>query len=378
MKIGVLTVTKRPHLLPNLIASMKAQSRQPDEWRIFLHQADKIGPSKLELIGGWIVEHGLDIETYHSDARLATMRDSGFNALSHGCDVLVSYDDDDYYAPTYLQDLEESMESYPEGGIYGIQRYYIGWVTDPPLELDGGNIVGRWTSDGGKVLRANHVTWVVDATIAIRSEIWKKNPGLRFGIKPLRWICDECKRVLGDAHGMQTHSWGLDCPNCKSLGATLSESGGECEAVMQYANDCGIPIISRSPEHFCVVRYKHDDGWGGDHGHTWGPLEYRAPGSDTPPEEPEVAPESAPGFAGIMGLLGSMLDERLGAGPAQLDDGVALELTFAVRRKAAGRKLLPQWAYVMIVEDEKVPVGHAEFRLGGEAVRKFVFSDAEG
>ena len=329
MKLGVLTVTKRPHRLEATKRMLEAQGRRPDAWIIIGHGFDPMTAMEERFVEGCT----LSLVECAKAERLATIRNHGFDLLvATGCDVIATFDDDDYYAPTYFSELEEVMHDYPHGAIYGMNNYWIGWVPAADgLASDGGNIYGRWASKGGAIIEFNRVTWVVDATYAIRADVWRDNPGLRFGLKPLR--------------------------------EDGSEPGGECEAVMEEAGRLELPIIARKPDHFCVARLDSPDGWGGAHGHTWGPLMPKGP---DPVPEPETKSEHRTWQLGdLLHKVGDYLEATIDSMATSRSQQKPLkgELLIYVRRMAAGRILLPKFLWGCIIEDTNLPVGLIQFRV---------------
>lgn len=336
MKIGVLTVTKRPERLDITRRMLEAQSRRPDLWVVKCHGFEEDSEELHDLMMS-SVGFRVSGKTIPKESRLATIRNNGFETLvASGCDVIATFDDDDYYSPNYLADLEQTMNEYPHGVIYGMNEYWIGWVpAEEGLAVDGNNIYGRWMSRGGVVKIANQVTWVVDATIAIRAGAWKKYPGLRFGLKPLR--------------------------------EDGTEPGGECEAVMAECARLDLPIIARNPAYFCVARLDSADGWGGAHGHTWGPLK---PPTEAPPPEPEPAPMSS--IESEIFTVGELITKAMihltsvvtrSVKPPANSNVIKGELFIFTRRRKAAEKLLPKFLWDVIQEDATLPVGALLFKV---------------
>lgn len=367
MRIGALTVTKRPERIIPTAQMMAAQAKQPDAWLVFTH-----GWQVTEEQDKQIREMGLKpffIEQPQGKP-LGDMRNEGFDLIMEASfeqydrkghrlvidslDVIATFDDDDYYAPSYFSSLAEEMDQFPEGGVYGMREYHIGWVPyREGLKFDGSNIYGKWMSDGGKRIKANHVNWCVDATIAVRAEVWRQQlvrfgPGERL---PDRWI-------------------------------------GECERFQQMAQKNDVTVIARDPAPFCVARWDHPDAAGGTHEHTWKGLKpqhlQQAVESTETASEPEPDPTPASGWANVVrGVLvdaQGLLNELLPASApqqGQADGPPKGRLWIYVRRRKAGEIMVPQYMHGLLQEDENLEPGMLQFRLDHHPIHTIMLGKGE-
>lgn len=325
MRIVALTVTKRPYMLPNVKRMLNSQVRQPNDWIVVIH-GDKGSPIDL-----------LHLENLPSDMTLGQVRNYGVACGIKICaDVVAMIDDDDWYGPSYLLDLEESINSHPWGDIYGIREYQIGFVRER-VDPDGNNIIDRRRCDGGVVLEGNRVTWVSGASVAVRCSSWL-GKGLSYR-KPTSFT-----------------------PQTAPDGSVGGEDGGlweECKAKDAV-------IIRRPSDSFCAIRVISEDGWGGKHSHTWGPLEYvpqRPAGKVYGNEKGGQDGRQQTAQEGIREVIGWLQE----AEEALKDKGG--EVTIAVRRLAVAEKVSLITLGSAIVQDESVPVGKVEIRLGTRVVR---------
>jgi hypothetical protein len=255
-----------------------------------------------------------------------------------GATHIAMMDDDDWYGPGYLEDVAESIEAHPGAGIYGIREYDIGFVSDK-VSTCGGNIVGKRNCDGGAVLDGNRVTWVSGATAVVDWAIWKKHD-LRYQ-QPKEFT-----------------------PNVAPDGSTSGEDGGlweQCRAL-------DIPIVRRPSTNFCAVRVISEDGWGGEHCHTWGPLQYHPPA----PPGTGVEAQAAPGLRPIVRDVLRVILEAMDAAESKSTQTGAIEpIRIAVRRKGVAEKVTLAQLVGLLEEDPKLRAGTVQVRYGGVAVNTF-------
>ena len=338
MKIAALTVTKRPGMLENVRRMVEQQIRRPHCWAIIGH-----GDHMAEALGKLGAAYHCTVDKARS---LGWCRNFGVNICGNllGATHIAMMDDDDWYGPGYLEDVAESIEAHPWGGIYGIREYDLGFVKDR-VSTCGGNIIDRRNCDGGVVLEGNRVTWVSGATVVVDWATWKKN----------------------DLHYQQPKEF---TPGVAPDGSIGGEDGGlweQCRAL-------DIPLVRRPSTNFCAIRVISEDGWGGEHCHTWGPLQYHPPappgtGVEAQPTQPA---QDAPGLRPIVRDVLRVILEAMDAAEGKSARTGAIEpIRIAVRRKGVAEKVTLARLVGLLEEDPKLGVGTVQIRYGGKAVETF-------
>lgn len=230
LRIAAVTVTRRPHLLSRVLATLEAQRRRPDAWLVFVHQ------------DGDGVDAFFNLEERAREAGIATTFARRSRDLSRGrvrneamlraepFGIAAVIEDDDLYGPEYLAVLAQSVSAHAEGDLFGIEEHEVACVRWAPA-LDGDNLPDRRRADGSRVMHGDRASRCCPATLAVRCRSW-----LRLGLR-----YDET-------------------------------TGGEEEPLWRAAEAGELVLVRRPATDFYAVRHLHEETLGGPHAPAGGPV----------------------------------------------------------------------------------------------------------
>lgn len=242
MQIITVTCSKRPEMwLSNVIPNIENQRRRPDVSLLAVHpKSFAIDNSVRETLLS--LQNSLQIEIGNSEWNHGQISNFAFtkaaDQISTG--LMVTMDDDDWYGPGYLEEIEKTFLAHPDAVIIGKRKYNV-------RRMDG-KINYRDCIEGGPPEdQDGRVIWVGGPTISINVDSWRQFSNMRYPPIPV------------DADGLLQYNAHLAWANRGKDGNLKTVSSYIYgELLPPFA-----PIYTTGTDEFYCQRYSRE------HGHGW-------------------------------------------------------------------------------------------------------------
>lgn len=218
MKIVTVTATRRPHMWTNIVERLEAQVRKPDLSVVLLHGLDV---SRFGNRSRYI------IKSMPPSARLGEILNHGMElGAATGADLYCIWDDDDWYGPEYLAQVEAAYLAHPDAWLLGKHAYRTRWVDEPGRAEE---FFAAPSADG-----RSH--WLAGPTICV-PELRRREHGLAYRT---------------DLSGP------VDSTLLQETAVRWNKAVGNPEPYTQFP-----PFYSTGPDQFYLQRYsaQHDHHW---------------------------------------------------------------------------------------------------------------------
>lgn len=126
MKIVTITATRRHKMWGNIVRGLTAQTRPPDSAIVLLHgiPASLVGLPSLSIPG--------IVKSVDASLRLGQILNHGMElGAAAGADLYCIWDDDDWYGPGYLAQVEAAYQKHSDAWLIGKHAYRTRWVDGP-------------------------------------------------------------------------------------------------------------------------------------------------------------------------------------------------------------------------------------------------------
>ena len=174
MEIAVACFTKRPAMYPNILSNILSQTRRPDVVSIVAHR--EVGD--LDTVVTRLKSHGIPKVVTEVVGGEFTLFDVQRLAYSSADSVMgedgsiSSFEDDDWYGPGYLAEVERTFLDHPDAVATGKNEFVMRCISD-------GKVSERLCFSGG-MLPGGACSNVAGPSISIRVAAWREFEQLRF------------------------------------------------------------------------------------------------------------------------------------------------------------------------------------------------------
>lgn len=226
--LATVTITRRPHMIENVIDNISHQVRKPDLAVIVTHGFES---SHLQFLSSCpYVTVMADKSLVHGELMNIAMN---LAASKLGSGMLCTWDDDDYYGPLYLSGVEHVRVRRPDAILIG-KCEYVAENTDE----HGYKTIKTLKAGATKPIETgiSYARSFAGPTICINAEIWNGWPDIRYQSLTLGAEL----RLIQDLYGC----W---------------EKEADCVGELEWA-----PFYSSGTDNFVLKRY-----WGQEHNHGW-------------------------------------------------------------------------------------------------------------
>jgi hypothetical protein len=173
MQMAVACFTKRPAMYPNILANILSQTRRPDVVSFVAHRE----PGNVEVLVSRLQAHGIAkvvTQVAGNESSLFDVQRLAYSIADGLMEdgIISQFEDDDWYGPGYLAEVEETFSLHPDAIATGKPSFILRCI--------GKKRTTERTCFAGSCSENGNCGNVAGPTISIRTSAWRAIQGIHF------------------------------------------------------------------------------------------------------------------------------------------------------------------------------------------------------